>query len=175
MENPLNFEIRPTREDDRGLLLEVYQACEDFLALGPQPRATMEMVEADIRLSRQEGGIYCGIFYGPVGQQKMIGVLDYVPGSWEGCPDQAFIELLMIIPSFRSQGIGEQVVRWLERKVQVDHQVTVIKAGVQVNNPAAVRFWQKFGYVIISGPEFCPDQTIVYNLRKSLAFPISKK
>ncbi len=175
MKRAIDCVIRPVREDEHESLLAVYLACEDFLALGPQPHATPEMVEADIRLSRQVGGIFCGIYHGPGGEQKMIGVLDLVPTSWEGKPDQAYIELLMIIPSFRSKGIGEQVVQWLEQKVNRDHKVSVIKADVQVNNPAAVRFWLKSGYEITSGPELRPDQTIVYNLKKSLAFPISKK
>src|SRR5512143_3408157 len=54
--------IRPIVDSDLPALLEVYRQCEDFLALGPDPHASPEMVEKDRALSRQEGGIYCGIF-----------------------------------------------------------------------------------------------------------------
>ena len=50
--------------------LEVYRRCEDFLALGPEPKASLEMVLADLEISRQEGGCFCGI-YGPTG--NMLG------------------------------------------------------------------------------------------------------
>ncbi len=54
--------IRPITDSDLPAVLEVYRQSEDFLALGPDPHASPEMVEKDRELSRQEGGVYCGIF-----------------------------------------------------------------------------------------------------------------
>ena len=48
--------IRPIAEDDLEAILAVYRQCEDFLALGPQPQASPEMVAADMRQSQAEGG-----------------------------------------------------------------------------------------------------------------------
>ncbi len=54
--------IRPIVEPDLPAVLEVYRQSEDFLALGPDPHASPEMVAKDRELSRQEGGVFCGIF-----------------------------------------------------------------------------------------------------------------
>src|SRR5512138_3490728 len=97
------LEIRPVTEDDLHAVLGVYRNCEDFLALGPVATASMEMVSKDIELSKEEGGIFCGIF--DTADGKMIGVVDYVPNNYQGNPRFAFLELLMIDSSFRDQGI----------------------------------------------------------------------
>ena len=54
--------IRPILDSDLPAVLEVYRQSEDFLALGPDPHASLEMVEKDRALSRQQGGVFCGIF-----------------------------------------------------------------------------------------------------------------
>jgi ribosomal protein S18 acetylase RimI-like enzyme len=155
-------EIAQTELDS---VLEVYKMCEDFLALGPVAMASMEMVQKDIGISQSIGGKFCGIF---ASTGEMIGVIDYVPDNFEGDPQQAYLSLLMIAAPFRCQGIGEAVIKSVETEIKQNPKVTVILAGVQVNNPLAVKFWQKLGYQIISGPELMPDQTIVYGLRKNL-------
>lgn len=155
--------IRPIAETDSDAVLEVYRQCEDFLALGPEPTASLAMVHGDIALSRREGGIFCGI-YTPAGQ--MIGVVDYVPRNFAGDPHTAFLSLLMIAAPSRKQGIGRAVVEAIENEIRKDTQVTAIRSGVQVNNPQAARFWQENGYRIVSGPELMPDQTTVFGLRK---------
>jgi ribosomal protein S18 acetylase RimI-like enzyme len=158
--------IRPITRDELDTILDVYRQCEDFLALGPVPTASMEMVLQDIEISRREGGIFCGIYDATDG--KMIGVVDYVPGNFEGDPHQAFLSLLMIAAPFRQQGVGKAVVEAIEDEIKTDAQVTAILAGVQVNNPQAARFWQKRGYRIVSGPTLMPDQTTVFGLRKDI-------
>jgi ribosomal protein S18 acetylase RimI-like enzyme len=160
------FRIRPIVSDELEAVLDVYRQCEDFLALGPVPTASMEMVLQDIEISRREGGIFCGIYDATDG--KMIGVVDYVPGNFEGDPHQAFLSLLMIAAPFRQQGVGKAVVEAIEDEIKTDAQVTAILAGVQVNNPQAARFWQKRGYRIVSGPTLMPDQTTVFGLRKDI-------
>jgi ribosomal protein S18 acetylase RimI-like enzyme len=157
------LEISPIRHDDLNAVLNVYTQCEDFLALGPVPTASMEMVLKDIEISENEGGLFCGIY---TADGKMIGVIDYVPGNYMGDPHTAFLELLMIAAPFRKQGIGKAVVRAIEQEIRKDVQVSTILSGVQVNNPEAIRFWQRNGYRIVSGPTSFPDQTTAYGLRK---------
>ena len=159
------LEIRRITQDDLNSVLDVYRQCEDFLALGPVPAASMEMVQKDIEISRGEGGVFCGIY---TADGQMIGVVDYVPGSFEGNPQVAFLALLMIAASFRRQGIGEAVVEAVEQEISKDPQVRTICSGVQVNNPQAVKFGQRHGYRIVSGPTLMPDQTTVFGLRKEL-------
>lgn len=161
------LEIRPILQDDLEAVLGVYQQCEDFLALGPVATASMEMVLKDIQISKDEGGIFCGIYRA---DGKMIGVLDYVPNDYQGNPQAAYLSLLMIASSYRNQGIGKAVVEAVENEIRKDAQVTVILAGVQVNNPGAMRFWQSNGYRIISEPKLYPDQMTAVDLRKDIQF-----
>ncbi len=160
---PSTFEIRPVTREEWDAVLEIYRQCEDFLALGPEPAASMAMVAKDVELSEREGGRFCGI-YSPDG--KMMGIVDFVPDNFEGEPHAAFLSLLMIAAPFRGQGLGTAVVETVEREILKNAQVAAILSGVQVNNPRAVRFWQRRGYQIVSGPERMPDQTTVFRLRK---------
>jgi len=156
------MEIRPITANELEAVLQVYQQCEDFLALGPAS-ASMEMVVEDIALSRQNGGIFNGIYTADGG---MIGVIDYVPDHYQGDPGAAFLELLMIAVPHRRAGIGRAVVEAVEHEIRKNPEIHTIQAGVQVNNPQAVRFWQQRGYRIVSGPQRMPDQTTVFGLRK---------
>jgi len=158
-----SLEIRPIGHDDLDAVLDVYRQCEDFLALGPVPTASMEMVLKDIEISQNDGGIFCGIF-APDG--KMIGIIDYVPRNYQGDPHISFLELLMIAAPFRNQGIGKAVVEAIENEIRKDAKVSTILSGVQVNNPQAVQFWQRNGYRIVSEPKLYPDQTTAVDLRK---------
>jgi ribosomal protein S18 acetylase RimI-like enzyme len=160
-----SFEIHPISENELDAVLEVYRQCEDFLALGPVSTASLEMVLKDLELSRENDGIFCGIY---AMDGSMIGVLDYVPRNFGGEPEAAFLELLMLAAPFRNGGIGKAVVEALENEIRQDAQVSKILAGVQVNNPQAIQFWQRNGYRIISGPGLMPDQTTAYGLRKDL-------
>lgn len=171
---PLNdsfLEIRPVTPENYGAILEVYRQCEDFLALGPVATASMEMVRKDLEISKNEGGIFCGIHLadGIMPEGIMIGVLDYVPNYYHGNPQAAYLALLMIASPFRSQGIGKAVVEAFENEVTKDDLVTVIFAGVQVNNPRALRFWQKQGYRVVSEPRLYPDQTVAVDLQKDIS------
>lgn len=161
--------IRPVGQAEVSQVLDVYRQCEDFLALGPQPAASMGMVLDDMRHSREEGGIYCGIFHrSELGPERMIGIVDYVPAGFGGVPGHAFLSLLMIAASHRSHGIGGQVVHFVEEIIRRNPEIRSIFCGVQINNPAAQRFWERQGYSILSGPEVLPDTTVVYLLRKDL-------
>ena len=74
----------------------------------------------------------------------------------------------MIAAPYRGMGLGAAVTAWLEAQIRKNPAVSVLASGVQVNNPAAIRFWQKMGFQIVSGPEVQPDTTVVYELEKQL-------
>jgi ribosomal protein S18 acetylase RimI-like enzyme len=157
------FVVRPVGEDELNAVLEVYRQCEDFLVLGPEPHASMRMVLDDIGHSKAGNGVFCGIYNA---EGIMMGILDVIPRGFEGNPRHAFISLLMIAAPFRNAGLGTQVIRALEREIVKDDQIEAILSGVQVNNPAAIKFWQNNGYLIIGGPEHLPDRTVAFRLRK---------
>lgn len=159
------LEIRPATEEDLHAIFQVYQHCEDFLALGPVATASMQMILKDLEVSKEEGGIFCGIYEA---EGKMIGVVDYVPDHYQGNANVAYLSLMMIDSSFRSRGIGKAVFEAVENEIRKNPQVTVFLAGVQVNNPQAVQFWQRRGFAIVSEPKRMSDQTTVFDLRKEL-------
>lgn len=160
-----SFKIAPIVESQLSQVLVVYQQCEDFLALGPVPKATIGMVKADIDHSKEENGLFCGIFDH---KENLIGIFDFVPNMFEGNPEQAFISLIMIAKPHRNNGFGKKVIKAIENKIREDRQIKVILSAVQTNNERAIHFWKELGYAIIGGPEPRPDKTIVYQLRKNL-------
>jgi ribosomal protein S18 acetylase RimI-like enzyme len=159
------FTIKPVGENDQDAVLDVYRQCEDFLALGPEPRASLRMVQKDIENSKKAGGMFSSIINK---SGKMIGVIDFIASGFERKPDIAYISLLMIAPNFRNFGIGAEIVKSIENEFQKECSITAIQTSVQVNNPAALRFWHRLGFRIISGPHLRPDSTTVYHLQKRL-------
>ncbi len=86
---PAEFIIRPFQgsETDLFAILEVYHQCEDFLSLGPVPVASMEMVQSDLKQSKDQGGIFCLICSAQTGE--VWGIVDYIPAGFEGDPQLA--------------------------------------------------------------------------------------
>ncbi len=157
--------IRPVGIEALIEIHHVYQQSEDFLALGPIAEASLEMVERDLDKSQKRGGVYCGIFHPRDG---MIGVVNFIPCGYEGDKQKAYLELLMIAKEYRSLGIGSDIFRIVELEIQCDPQIKTINAHVQVNNPAALAFWQRNGYQVSGAEIENPDQTVVYPLCKCL-------
>lgn len=158
-----HLKIRPVSNHELDSIFEVYRQCEDFLALGPVALASREMVLQDLSTSEKLGGVFCGIYDA---KGDMIGILDYVPSHFEGDPECASLELLMIAAPARKQGVGKAVVKALEKEILKNSRITTIRSGVQVNNPEAIKFWLSCGFHIISGPTLMPDQTTVFGLQK---------
>ncbi len=157
--------IHPIGPDELDAVLNVYRQCEDFLALGLVPTASMEMVLQDIELSKGYGGLFCGIY---TSAGEMIGIIDYVPSNYEGDPHAAYLALLMIAAPFRKQGIGKAVVEAIENEIKRNAQVDKILSGVQVDNLQAARFWQRNGYRIVGEPKLYPGQLTGVDLRKDV-------
>ena len=160
----LRMQIHPITDSDLPAVLEVYRQCEDFLALGPNPHASLEMVAADRNLSRSQGGEFCGLF---AEDGALLGILDFVRAGFEGNPACGFLELLMIAAPQRGAGLGAQALAWLEAELRVAG-VTRLRAGVQVNNPGAVRFWQRMGFRITGPAELLGDGTTCVPLEKEI-------
>ncbi|MGE5225010.1 MAG: N-acetyltransferase family protein [Omnitrophica WOR_2 bacterium] len=159
---------RPLHLDDAERILEVYRQCEDFLALGPVPHASLEMVLMDLHHSLDGGRNFVGVYLLENSIEKLVGVVDYQTAGFEGSLETAFIELLMIAFPYRSKGIGTEIVQRVETEIRNHKQVNTIQSGVQANNPIGIRFWTKMGYQIVCGPELMPDQTIAYRIEKSI-------
>jgi ribosomal protein S18 acetylase RimI-like enzyme len=155
------LEIRPISEDDLVSTLEVYKQVENFLSLGPIPTASMKMVIADIAHSREEKGIYCGI-WNHSGNQ--IGILDFSIGTGK----DATLSLLMISKQYQNQGNGRRIVQNLESYLKEKYGVEAIHSGVQVNNEGGITFWKKMGFIISNRPRNMGDGTVAYEMTKSI-------
>lgn len=159
--------IRPIEGDqDIEGVLEVYRQCEDFLALGPVATASMAMVRADLLLSEKEGCTFCGVFDRQNG--TMLAIVDFSVSGFHGDPTTAYLSLLMIAAPNRGQGLGEEIVRAVEGEMRRAGKARGIESGVQVNNPTAIRFWQRMGYKIVSEARDMGDGTTAFQLWKDL-------
>lgn len=69
---------------------------------------------------------------------------------------------------YRRQGIGEDVVKAVEKEIMKNYSIKSILAGVQTDNKLAITFWEKVGYKIVSDPQVMPDTTITYKLQKNI-------
>lgn len=155
------FEIRPLADHELKSTLEVYKQCEDFLALGPVPFASMEMVQADIDHSKKENGVYCGIWNK---DNKQIGVIDFIPEVEKGI---AVLSLLMISKQYRYNGIGTAIVESLEAYLKMNYKTQIIQSGVQINNEPGIKFWKRRGFILENEAKDMGDGTTAFQMIKN--------
>lgn len=153
--------IRPLEENEIYSTLEVYRQCEDFLSLGPIHVASMSMVLNDINHSRENNGIYCGIWNE---QNEQIGVLDFIPMANQIVD----LSLLMISKKNRQNGIGTKIMKDFETYLKINYQTKTIHSGVQVNNEPGIYFWKKCGYIIGTIARDMHDGTIAFEMHKEI-------
>lgn len=159
-----DLEIKEASENDFNSIFEVYKNCEDFLSLGPESKASKKMVLSDMKISKEESGIYCCIYK----NEKVIGIIDFIPKGYELDNKKAYISLIMIAQSNRKKGIGRKVIAVIENEILKNPEIREILTSVQENNKIAIYFWEELGYKIISGPEHRPDKTIVFHMQKEI-------
>jgi len=156
--------IRLYNGADKNDVFFVYKSCEDFLALGPEPIASMHMVEEDLRSSVNNNGRFCVIS----DEDRVVGIVDYISSGYESRFDSAYISLLMIAKNDRSKGIGGAVVRAIEGTVAENPDIKTIRISVQTNNMQAIAFWTNKGYARIGEAQLQPDTTVVYHFQKNI-------
>lgn len=149
--------------DDIATLLEFYEQSEDFLALGPVPKASTQMVVEDIERSRAQHGEFCAIRNN---RGDTIGVIDFIPDR--GGKGSSYLSLLMIAAPWRNKGYGRALVTALEAHQQSTAQTKRMDAAVQANNSDAIQFWTKLGYTLSDEPQEQSDGTLAYGLTKVL-------
>ncbi|MCQ4921538.1 GNAT family N-acetyltransferase [Tissierella carlieri] len=140
----------------------VYKSNEDFLSLGPESHASREMILSDIEYSERNGGCYCTICC----DNKVIGIIDFIPDMYEKQRGTAYINLIMVKKEYRNKNIGKKVIRIIEEWLNKEHKITSVFISVQENNTKGIEFWFSLGYEIISEPELQHDTTIVLHMRK---------
>jgi ribosomal protein S18 acetylase RimI-like enzyme len=155
--------LLPLKEDAIPQLIDIYRQCEDFLALGPEPRASVEMVQKDFQHSRGVGGCYCGIY---LPHDQLIGVFDFIPSGYDGDAKQAYINLLMLVPRYRNQRWGRLAMCRLEHMLAAFH-INRVHLDVQVKNPAAQHFWEQVGFVVTEDSVIQSDTTVTNHMERT--------
>ncbi len=108
------------------------------------------------------GGILCGILFRRH-DGRYSGSRTGQLGGREGLRVSVSSDDLL---QYRNQRHRSKVVRAAETAITKSKDIRTIRAGVQVNNPAAIAFWNKMGYKIDSEPELLPDKTVAVKLKK---------
>lgn len=157
------IEFVKVEETNIDYVFQVYKECEDFLSLGPDSRASLEMVYKDIEYSKESKGIF-NLIKNENG--LIIGIIDYVPNKSGENGDYCYIALIMIKSQYRNKGYGKRVLEAIEESVQRQFGINRFWASVQINNEKGISFWQDQGYTICSEPELQPDTTIVVQMKK---------
>jgi RimJ/RimL family protein N-acetyltransferase len=136
--------LRSLTYRDVSSIQALYERCQDFFLVltgeTPTLEATKQLFETEPPHAPRNDALYLGLF-----QKTLVGIVkldrDYPSeGEW-------FISLLLLDPSYRNQGLGHAVVAGLESwlKEQGVKQLSLI---VVEENRAALRFWQRKGYVV---------------------------
>lgn len=155
-------ELRPAAAEDFAALLEVYRQNADFLALAG--------LMADEALLREDLAHFAAL-----GAETWViekdaqtaGLAAWIPAGYEGRPEQAYLELMMIGQPWRSQGLGGWAVQALLQRLR-ENGCRALFAHVQVNNPRGQAFWLRCGFRVDGGAQTQPDGTVTVRLRLDL-------
>jgi RimJ/RimL family protein N-acetyltransferase len=108
------------------------------------------MVREDMQLAAQHASVYCGIFRRDT--ERPIGVISFVPHSFRGQRDYAWLSLLMIQENDRLEGYGTEAYRAVEDHIFSDPEVKRIGTLLIPQFDASLRFAEKMGFEQAGGP-----------------------
>jgi RimJ/RimL family protein N-acetyltransferase len=131
-------------------VLRVYEACTDYLALQTPEPPSMEMVRSDLRAAAQHQGVFAGIFLRE--SNELIGVIGFVPHSFRGQRDYAFVLNLMIGAAHRRHGFGTEAYQAVEALIWRDAEVTRIGTLLLPQHEPSYAFAAKLGFERAGGP-----------------------
>jgi RimJ/RimL family protein N-acetyltransferase len=140
--------ISPVESGDLPEVAEVYRHSPGYLVdvSGEAPESIgPELVARESAEAREHGALFFGIRLER--SNKVIGVATCKPSGYQGDFACAWIALLMIAEPFQRQGYGEEAYRLIEELVFSNRAILTIKLGVLPNNPIALAFWHRMGYV----------------------------
>jgi RimJ/RimL family protein N-acetyltransferase len=142
--------IRALDEANADIVLPVYLNSADYLDTQTPDEPSIEMVRDDLQLAAQQGSVTCGIFRRDTGQP--LGVISFVPHSFRGQRDYAWLALLMIQENDRLEGYGTEAYRAVEGFIFGDPEVTRIGTLLIPQFDASLRFAEKMGFERAGGP-----------------------
>ncbi len=142
--------IRELSESDAETILPVYLNSADYLDTQTPGEPSIEMVREDLQLATQHHSLYCGIFQHDT--RNPIGVISFVPHSFRGQRDYAWLSLLMIQENDRLEGYGTEAYRAIEDHIFSDPEVKRIGTLLIPQFDASLRFAEKQGFEQAGGP-----------------------
>lgn len=140
------YEVRRLTDADADTIQDLYVRCTAFVELveGRPPAADegLDLLHAKPPGVKDENKLVFGIFE----DGQMIGALDILrgypdPGVW-------YLGLLMLSPDTRGRGLGAQAYSATRQWVEACGGKAV-RLVVQAQNDAALRFWERQGFVVI--------------------------
>ncbi len=142
--------IKALSETDAELILPVYLNSADYLDVQTPDEPSIEMVRSDMALAAENNSVTCGIFRRDAAQP--IGVISFVPHSFRGQRDYAWLSSLMIQESNRLDGYGTEAYRAVEDFIFSDPAVTRIGTLLIPQFDSSLRFAEKMGFERAGGP-----------------------
>jgi len=142
--------IKEVSEAETETLLPVYLNSADYLDTQTPDEPSLEMVRSDLALAAANHSVTCGIFRRDNGQP--IGMISFVPQSFRGQRDYAWLSSLMIQESDRLEGYGTEAYRAVEDVIFSDPEVKRIGTLLIPQFDAALRFAEKMGFERAGGP-----------------------
>ncbi len=142
--------IREVDKADAETLLPVYLNSADYLDTQTPDEPSIEMVRSDLALAAANNSVTCGIFRRDTAQP--IGVISYVPHSFRGQRDYAWLSSLMIQENDRLEGFGTEAYQAVEVFIFGDPEVKRIGTLLIPQFDAALRFAEKLGFERAGGP-----------------------
>ncbi len=142
--------IKAVGEADAETILPVYLNSADYLDTQTPDEPSIGMVHEDLRLAAQHHSVYYGLFRRDTAQP--IGVLSYVPHSFGGQRDYAWLSLLMIQENDRLEGYGTEAYQAVEDLIFGDPEVKRIGTLLIPQFEASLRFAEKLGFEQAGGP-----------------------
>ena len=142
--------IQELSESDAEMILPVYRNSADYLDTQTPDEPSIEMVRSDLLLAAENNSVTCGIFRRDTG--RPIGVISFVPHSFRGQRDYAWLSSLMIQENDRLEGYGTEAYQAVEEYIFSDPEVKRIGTLLIPQFDASLRFAEKLGFERAGGP-----------------------
>jgi RimJ/RimL family protein N-acetyltransferase len=142
--------IKSLSEADSATVLPVYLNSADYLETQTPDEPSSAMVQSDLALAAENGSVYCGLFRRETNEP--IGVISFVPHSFRGQRDYAWLALIMIQGNDRLEGYGTEAYQAVEKVIFDDKAVTRIGTLLLPQFEASLRFAEKLGFERVGGP-----------------------
>lgn len=157
----------PIGDAERGELLELFGACEDYVRLA-EGRAPSDAQVEELLRSLPPGKAPADKHVLGLRDRagRLVGAIDFVrdypaPGEW-------FLGLLLLRPEERGSGLGERAYRAVEAFAR-ERGASVVRIAVADQNIRARAFWERLGFA----PEY--SRQVHTGERESLVWRMVKR